>query len=204
MIHILGDICRKNLSLQTFIMAVSVVIMITGVAVPRVATAAETASPSQNALLENKPWRGDFDGMAKDRVIRALVVYSKTFYFLDGGRQRGLSHDLLKQFEKFVNKKLKTKTLKVHIVFIPVRRDKLISGLVEGLGDIAVANLTITPRRKKQVAFSDPWLTGVKELVVTGPAAPSMASLDDLAGKEIHVRQSSSYYESLVQLNGSF
>ncbi|MBT8367548.1 MAG: transglycosylase SLT domain-containing protein, partial [Deltaproteobacteria bacterium] len=37
-----------------------------------------------------------------------------------------------------------------------------------------------------------------------GPAAPPVVSVDDLAGKEIHVRQSSSYYESLVQLNGSF
>ena len=204
MIHILLDICRKNSSLPAFIRVISAIIMVTVVSIPRVAPAADTASTSQNALLENNPWRGDFDGMVKDRVIRALVVYSKTFYFLDGGRQRGLSYDLLKQFEKFVNQKLKTKTLKVHIVFIPVRRDKLISGLVEGLGDIAVANLTITPQRKKQVAFSDPWLTGVKELVVTGPAAPPVASVDDLAGKEIHVRQSSSYYESLVQINGSF
>ncbi len=173
-------------------LAVSVIIMVTVVATARVAPAADTTSTSRNALLENKPWRGDFDEMAKDRVIRALVVYSKTFYFLDGGRQRGLSYDLLKEFEKFVNKKLKTKTLKIHIVFIPVRRDKLISGLAEGLGDIAVANLTITPRRKKQVAFSDPWLTGVKELLVIGPAAPPVVSVDDLAGKEIHVRQSSS------------
>jgi membrane-bound lytic murein transglycosylase MltF len=54
------------------------------------------------------------------------------------------------------------------------------------------------------VAFSDPWLTGVKELVVTGPAAPAVVSVDDLAGKEIHVRKSSSYYESLMQLNASF
>lgn len=30
-----------------------------------------------------KPWTGDFDGMVKRRVIRALVVYSKPFYFLD-------------------------------------------------------------------------------------------------------------------------
>ena len=86
----------------------------------------------------------------------------------------------------------------------PVRRDELIPGLVKGLGDIAVANLTITAQRQKSVDFSNPFLTGVRELLVTGPAAPSVASLNDLAGKEIHVRKSSSYYESLVQLNSSF
>jgi membrane-bound lytic murein transglycosylase MltF len=167
-------------------------------------SAAETASTPRKAVPGNKPWIGDFDGMAKRRQIRALVVYSKTFYFLDQGQQRGLSYDLLKEFEKYVNHKLKTGTLKIEVIFIPVTRDEIVAGLTKGFGDIAVANLTIIPQRQKQVAFSDPWLTDVKELLVTGPAAPKMGGIDDLAGKEVHVRKSSSYYESLVQLNGVF
>jgi membrane-bound lytic murein transglycosylase MltF len=166
--------------------------------------AADKKPLPEQSLALNKKWTGDFDGMLKDRVIRVLVAYSKTFYFLDQGRQRGLSYDLLKEFEKFLNQKYKTKTLQVHVVFYPVPRDKLITSLVDGLGDIAVANLTITPERQKQVDFSDPLLTGVKELLVTGPAAPAVTSIDDLAGREIHVRKSSSYFESLVDLNASF
>ncbi len=160
--------------------------------------------PQKELSQLNKKWLGDFDAMAKRHQVRVLVTYSKTFFFLDRGRQRGLSHDLLKEFEKFINKKLKTKTLKVQVVFIPVRRDQLIPGLVEGLGDLAVANLTITPQRRRQVDFSNPLRNGVKELIVTGPAAPPIAGIDDLAGKEIHVRKSSSYYESLMQLNEAF
>jgi membrane-bound lytic murein transglycosylase MltF len=165
-------------------------------------TKADTAK--KTGFGKNEIWVGDFDQMAERRLIRVLVAYSKTFFFLDGGRQRGLSHDLLKEFEKFVNKKLKTKTLKVNVLFIPVQRDKLIPGLVDGLGDIAVANLTITPERLKRVDFSNPMLTGVKELLVTGPAAPQMAEINDLTGQEIHVRKSSSYYDSLALLNESF
>jgi hypothetical protein len=41
-------------------------------------------------------------------------------------------------------------------------------------------------------------------VVVSGPASPKIASLDDLAGQEIFVRKSSSYYESLVALNKKF
>ncbi len=174
------------------------------VAVPLIAPAAGTVSAPEEALLENKPWIGDFDKMAAKRQIRVLVVFSKTFYFLDRGRQRGISYDLLKEFEKFVNKKLKTKTLKVNVVFIPVRRDELIPGLAKGLGDMAVANLTITPERLKHIDFSNPLLTGVKELLVTGPAALPVTSIDDFAGQEIHVRKSSSYYESLALLNETF
>lgn len=179
-------------------------IIVLAVAVVLNATAAATESSPEDALLSHKPWIGDFDEMAKRRQIRVLVVYSKTFFFLDQGRQRGLSHDLLKEFEKHVNKKLKTKTLKVQVVFIPVMRDELIPGLVEGRGDLAVANLTITPQRRKHVDFSNPFLSGAKELLVTGPGAPPVAGIDSLAGQEIHVRKSSSYYESLVRLNETF
>jgi len=168
-----------------------------------VAAAAQKNQQDELISLDEK-WLGDFGGMAKRREIRVLVVYSKTFYFLDQGRQRGATYELLKQFEKFINKKLKTKTLKLRVLFIPVRRDQLIPWLVAGRGDIAAANLTITPQRQKQVDFSDPLAFGVKELLVTGPAAPEVKNLDDLAGKEIHVRRSSSYYESLSQLNQSF
>jgi membrane-bound lytic murein transglycosylase MltF len=174
------------------------------VTLPSIVKGAGSDSVSAKTLVQNEPWIGDFDKMAEKRQIRVLVTYSKTFYFLDRGHQRGISYDLLKEFEKYVNKKPKAKTLKINVVFIPVRRDELIPGLVKGLGDIAVANLTITAQRQKLVDFSSPLLTGVSEVLVTGPAAPPVVSLDDLAGKEIHVRKSSSYYESLVQLNASF
>jgi len=185
----------------SILIAAAIVLTVT---LAMMASTSATDSAPENAMLENKPWTGDFDQMAEKRQVRVLVAFSKTFYFLDRGRQRGISYDLLKEFEKFVNKKLKTKTLKVNVVFIPVRRDELIPGLVKGLGDIAVANLTITPERLKHVDFSDPLLAGVKELLVTGPAAPPVAGLDDLAGQEIHVRKSSSYYESLARLNETF
>jgi len=181
-----------------------IAVMTFTVAAQAIAQTAQTGSAMEDALLDNQPRIGDFDEMAKKRQIRVLVAYSKTFYFLDRGRQRGISHDLLKEFEKFVNKKLKTKTLKVNVVFIPVQRDELIPGLTKGLGDMAVANLTITPERRKQVDFSDPMLSRVKEVLVTGPAAPPVTKIDDLAGREIHVRKSSSYYESLLALNASF
>ena len=162
------------------------------------------ADEVKKMLNLNEVRTGDFDGMVKRRVIRALVVPNKMLYFLDGVTQRGISYDGLKEFEKFVNKKLKTRTLKINVVFIPVTRDKLLPALVKGLGDIAVANLTITPERKKIVNFSDPLLTNVSEILITGPAAPAIKRLDDLAGKKIHVRPSSSYYGNLKRLNASF
>jgi len=129
---------------------------------------------------------------------------SQTFYSIDRGHEHGISYEALKEFESVVNKRLATKSLKVHVALIPVSRDQLIPTLLAGRDDIAVANLTITPGRLESVDFSEPLLTDVSELVVTGPDAPPLASLDDLAGKEVGVRASSSYHESLRRLNDSF
>ena len=157
-----------------------------------------------------KKWTGDFDEMVKRRVIRVVVVYSKTFYFLDRGSEHGITYEALKLFEDDINKQpavrkqLKAKQLRVNVVFLPVRRDQLIPALLEGRGDIAAAFLTITPGRQMLVDFSDPLFSGVDEIVVTGPGAPPIGNLDDLSGKEVFVRKSSSYYESLQTLNADF
>jgi len=176
---------------------------------PAAAQSPQPAKPKpQRAGLAHdritEKWTGDFDGMVERRLIRVLTVYSKTFFFVDKGTQRGTAHDAGKQLEEELNRKLKTKHLRVNVAFIPVSRDELLPALVAGRGDIAAANLTITPERLKTVDFTDPWLTGVAEIVITGPQSPSIATLDDLAGKEVFVRKSSSYYENLVKLNATF
>ncbi len=165
---------------------------------------ADRSSVNDSSLQVNTKWTGDFGGMVERRFVRVLVPFSKTFYFVDKGKQRGITYEMLGEFEKYVNKKLKKKTLKIHVIIIPTTRDKLLSGLTKGWGDIAAANLTITPKRLKEIDFSDPFLTGVSELIISGPGVKSLANIDDLAGKEIYVRKSSSYYESLLRLNKRF
>ena len=164
-------------------------------------TAPRPAAPANRFV---GTWTGNFDGMVARRRIRALVPYSRTFYFLDGGTQRGLTYELLKAFEQRVNDRLGLGVDAVEVVVIPVSRDRLIPGLLEGLGDIAAGNLTITPERAAAVDFSRPLLTGVREILVSGPAAPEIAALDDLSGARIHVRRSSSYHASLLRLNEAF
>jgi membrane-bound lytic murein transglycosylase MltF len=145
--------------------------------------------------------RRSFSEMRDRNVIRALVTHSKTFYFFDGATQRGLSYDALRAFETYLNKELKTKTIKMRIVFIPVTRDQLLPALEAGYGDLAVANLTITPERQQDVDFSRPVIRDVHEIVVTGIHAPPVEKPQDLSGRTVHTRASSSYYESLLTLN---
>lgn len=148
-----------------------------------------------------KKWTGDYDEMVKKRVIRALVPVSKTFYFLDGGKQRGLTYEGLKEFEKYVNTREKTKNIKVRVIIIPTPRNRIFSDLQEGVGDIAAENLTITARQDNLFDFAEPFISGIDEIVVTGPSEPLLKSLFDLSGRRVFVRKPSSYYESLLTFN---
>lgn len=154
-------------------------------------------------LLEHK-WTGDLDGMVKRRVIRVLTVYSKMFYFIDQGTPRGIAYDVMKAFEDDLNTKMKTGNMKVHVIRLPVSRDELLSGVEQGLGDIAMANLTVTPDRLKVVDFTDPLFKDATEIVVTGARSPKLSTLDDLSGQQVYVRKTSSYYESVMKLNEEF
>jgi membrane-bound lytic murein transglycosylase MltF len=162
--------------------------------------AAKTGLPPAPA---SKTWTGDFDGMVKRRAIRVLVPYSKTFYFVDRAVQRGLSYDVTQVLEADLNKKLKTGNIKVHVVCIPVTRGEMIPALLKGRGDIAMGNLTITPERLKQVDFTEPTGRDVVEIVVAGPGADPIATVEDLSGKEVYLRKSSSYYQSIQTLNAA-
>jgi len=160
--------------------------------------------PYALADFTQQKFTGDLDGMIQRRLIRVLVTYSKTHYFVDKGTQRGLAYDFGRLFEDSLNKKLQRKHVRIHVVFVPVARDELIPALLEGRGDLAAANLTITPERLKHVDFTNPTGRNVSEIVVTGPGSEPISSLQDLSGREVYVRKSSSYYESLEKLNADF
>jgi len=165
---------------------------------------AEEPQENQEAMdfrLVHQAFNGDIDEMAKKRLIRVLIPYSKTFFFFDGAEPRGASYDLSREFETFINEKFKTKTLKINVLAIPTARKNLFPYLEQGLGDIAIGNLTITDERTRSAAFSDPIAKDVSEILVSSEGADPVNSIFDLAGKKVHARRSSSYYESLANLN---
>jgi membrane-bound lytic murein transglycosylase MltF len=160
--------------------------------------------PADPMKTIHEAWTGDFDKMTERNLIRALVPYSMTHYFLEGGQPRGLTYERLKAFENHFNAALERGVIKVRVVVIPTPRDRLLPDLIAGRGDIAAGHLIVTPERKKHVAFSIPAFTDVKEIMVTGPTASPIITIDDLSGKTVHVRPSCSYHDSLVHLNRQF
>ena len=165
--------------------------------------AAESEMPDDMRAVMYKPFLGDFDEMVKRRLIRVGVTFNRTFYFIDKGVQRGVAYELGKAFEDELNKRFKTGNTKIHVLFVPLPRDGLASALTEGRVDLVVAQVTVRPELQALVDFTTPTRTNVSEVVVTGPGAPAIASVDDLSGKDVWARRDSNFYQSLVALNES-
>ena len=149
------------------------------------------------------PWKGDYEGMIERRVIRVLVPYGGYQFYYEDGQPKGAVYELVQRFETYINEQLDRRNIKVYVVVIPVSRDELLPALLKGHADFVAADLTPTEARSNEFNFSRPLLTGINEVIVTGPAAPEIATLDDLAGLEITVRPSSSYFEHLQRLGAT-
>jgi membrane-bound lytic murein transglycosylase MltF len=157
--------------------------------------------------VTEEKFAGDFDRLLERRRIRVVVPYSRTLYFNDKGTQRGLTADLMREFEQHLNRKYAKQLGKrpLTVIAVPTTRDELLDDVAQGLADIAAGNLSITESRLKVVDFAylaD--LPGMNEVIATGPKAPALASIDDLAGKTIHVRRAVSYRETVEELNRRF
>ncbi|MFI4931086.1 MAG: transglycosylase SLT domain-containing protein [Burkholderiales bacterium] len=172
------------------------------------ALAQQQQPPSDNpramAVRLDTVFKGDLDALIERRAVRVAAPFSRTLYFNDKGRERGISADFVRDFEGWLNRKYQKELGKrpVTVVIRPTTRDQLLKDVADGRADIAVGNLTVTEERLKIVDFaSADDRKPTSELVVTGPKSGPLASADALAGKTVHVRQTSSYYDSLVALN---
>ena len=163
-------------------------------------TAALQAPDTVLPLLDN--WKGDLDGMRERRLIRVAVPNSGFFYYIRDGKQFGTVAEAIRIFESFVNKKLGLRgSSRIKVMAIPLTRDRLLPAVTAGDADIAAGGLTVTETRQEEIAFSLPIVRGVRELVISGPAAAPLSELEDLSGREVVVRASSSYFESLELAN---
>jgi membrane-bound lytic murein transglycosylase MltF len=148
-----------------------------------------------------KQHKEDLDILLELGAIRMLAPYSRTFFFEDRGRFRGVSAEVADELESYVRRTYPKRREEFVVVVVPTSRDHLFPDLLDGWGDVVLGDITITPEREKQVAFTRPVFSGVTVIVVTRAGVAPMASADELSGKDIAARQTTSTYANLVALN---
>jgi membrane-bound lytic murein transglycosylase MltF len=172
---------------------------------PEAPAEAEAQPPSLAEALVSPLHTDDLPAIRSRRELRVLVTYSPTdFFFDDEGTARGLQVELLREYEKALNKGIRRREKRTRIIYIPTTFDRLIPDLIAGKGDIAAAMLTITPERQARVAFATGKAMEVNELVVTGRNVTGIEDIEDLSGRSLYVVRGSSYAEHLRELNREF
>jgi membrane-bound lytic murein transglycosylase F len=136
----------------------------------------------------------DLDAIQKRGTLRLLTRNNAVTFYLHKGERQGFDYELAK---------LLAKQLKVRLeVVVAPSYDALVPMLKEGKGDLIAASFTVTPERAQQVAFSSPYLF-VKEVLVernVPDAGAPITSLEQLKGRRVTVRPSSSYAATLTPL----
>lgn len=143
---------------------------------------------------------GDFSALKEKGVVRVLVSGDIGFYHIENGKPKGILAEQIYYFDQAL--KLSDPLLRVKV--IPVERSELLEALNQGRGDIAIANLTVTEERQRLVDFSMPIRRDIDEVLVTSLSKPSISNVTQLQGKEVWLKQDSSYISSVQKLNQQF
>jgi membrane-bound lytic murein transglycosylase F len=146
----------------------------------------------------------DIDKIKAKGTLKALINYSSTSYFIYKGIPMGFEYELLKKYTDHVG---------IELEVIPIKNmDSVFVDLNTGVADIVAANLTITKQRLTEVNFTLPIIITKQVLVQRKPdnwrkmrrkelANSLLQSPLDLANKTIIVREGSSFYTRLKNLN---
>jgi membrane-bound lytic murein transglycosylase F len=137
-------------------------------------------------------YKDDLNGIKNRQVLRVLTRNNAATYFVWRGQFLGFEYDLMKRFAD-------SHGLHLEMV-VPNRWGDLIPTLNAGGGDLIAASMTVTDARREQgVEFSAPYNLVTEELV--GRASePEFKDVEDLAGRTVVIRKSSSYWSTMQGL----
>jgi len=112
-------------------------------------------------------------------MLRVAVPFGLSTHFMDGPEQRGLTYDNVLAFEQSAKKRLGKQAANLTLVILPTNRAGLLPMLTAGRADLAAGTITVSEGRRAIVDFSEPFHTEVREVLVTGPAAPDVKTAED-------------------------
>ena len=170
-------------------------------AAPAEQVAAEAPDAATTPRSTANVWRGDLDGMTARRLVRMLVVYNKTNYFLDKTQQRGATYDMGVEFEKWLNRANKDKARPIRVMFIPDQPGTPAHGPGGGTGRYCRGRPRDHARAAEGRRLRHALLRRRQRdrgHVVAGRGACDRRGA---LGQSVYVRRTSSYFASLEALN---
>ena len=112
-------------------------------------------------------------------------------YYLYRDQEMGFEYDLAKAFADYLGVALNIR--------IAEKWEGMIPSLLDGSGDIIAASMTITPKRRREVLFSNGYMD-IQQYLIVHRDNHAIRTVEDLRGQTIHVRRGTSYQERLESL----
>jgi membrane-bound lytic murein transglycosylase F len=158
---------------------------------------------TENVRVTEPQVSRDLQDIVDDGVLKAIMVYSSTSYFLYRGQPMGYEYELLQRLAKHLDVELE--------VVLAKDIDELINMLNRGQGDILAHGMTVTQHRRKYVNFMDYLYLTRQVLVQRKPENWRQMKLHEiekelisdpieLIGLPVYVRRNSAYYSRLTNL----
>ena len=131
-------------------------------------------------------------------ILRAVVDYNSTNYFVYRGKPMGFKYELLQELCKDLGVKLQ--------ILVSNNLGETFDGLINHRYDLVAKSLTVTRQRSKEIDFTVPLLQTSQVLVQRSrdEDAGDSIYIDSalkLAGKKIHVQKNTTYYRRLINLS---
>ena len=136
----------------------------------------------------------DLAGIKERGFIRVLTRNNPACYFMHRGQLMGFEYEMVNRFAK-------KHELEV-VVIVPENWSDMGQWLEDGRADLIAATVTMTAKRfqnKRDLQFCHRYGESY-EHIISRAKDKSIQSLEDLNGRTIYVRGSSSYFESLTEL----
>ncbi len=151
----------------------------------------QCSQPTPAPVPAPPKYTGDLPQLQSRGALRVIVSQEPITYMPRHADPVTLDYDIARGLAQALKLKLELVKTKNYVQM----RDKLL----KGEGDIIAGSLTITPEREKLAAFSVPYLY-IDEYLVTASGDSLPETIADLGGMTISVRPSSSYYQTLVDI----
>lgn len=141
---------------------------------------------------------GDLEKILESGVLKAVVDYNSTNYFIYRGRPMGFQFELLQLLSKEMGLKLDIK--------VSNDLQETFNGLNNHKYDLVAKNLTITPARMAEVDFTVP-LQKTRQVLVQREKSKNendsvyINGTMKLAGKKVYVQKNTSYSRRLHRLS---
>ena len=123
--------------------------------------------------------------------ITVITQNTPHCYYLYRGEPMGFEYELASEFADYLGVKLTIKVVE--------NWKRMASEIRNGHAALIAAGITITPKRQKQVAFSDGYMD-IRQHIISHRNRSKIKKISDLTGKTVHVQVATAYQERLEEL----